>query len=120
MAKVKAQEAEAKEIHTVEALAWRWFAEVAEPANSTPRNFKCVLEKDVLPAIGAKQIVDVTVDDVLQITDRDMALSSDEIGRLLRSIDQSPSISGDTRLACRHAADRCRVFNGEFQLRARR
>ncbi len=138
VARVKAQEIEAKEANTVEAFAWRWFAEVAEPANSTPRNIKRVLEKDVLPAIGTKQIVDVTVDDVLKITDaikargadqmalqtrnvlkrlfayaiarqkvtfnpaaaveakfiasarsRDVALSSDEIGRLLRSIYQS-------------------------------
>ncbi len=68
VAKVKAQEAEAKEADTVEAFVWRWFAEVAEPANSTPRNIKRVLEKDVLPALGAKQIVDVTVDDVLKKT----------------------------------------------------
>jgi hypothetical protein len=59
--KVKAQEAEAKEADTVEAFAWRWYAEVAEPANSNPRNIKRVLEKDVIPAIGTKQIADVTV-----------------------------------------------------------
>jgi site-specific recombinase XerC len=161
VAKVKAQEAEAKEADTVEAFAWRWFAEVAEPANSTPRNIKRVLEKDVLPAIGAKQIVDVTVDDVLKITDaikargadqmalqtrnvlkrlfayaiarqkvtfnpaaaveakfiasarsRDVALSSDEIGRLLRTIYQS-SMKRAHKLAL-HLLILCMVRKGEL------
>ncbi|MBK8579493.1 MAG: tyrosine-type recombinase/integrase [Candidatus Accumulibacter sp.] len=161
VAKVKAQEAEAKEANTVEAFAWRWFAEVAEPANSTPRNIKRVLEKDVLPAIGAKQIDDVTVDDVLKITDaikargadqmalqtrnvlkrlfayaiarqkvtfnpaaaveakfiasarsRDVALSSDEIGRLLRSIYQS-SMKRAHKLAL-HLLILCMVRKGEL------
>jgi integrase len=160
VARVKAQEIEAKEANTVEAFAWRWFAEVAEPANSTPRNIKRVLEKDVLPAIGTKQIVDVTVDDVLKITDaikargadqmalqtrnvlkrlfayaiarqkvtfnpaaveakfiasarsRDVALSSDEIGRLLRTIYQS-SMKRAHKLAL-HLLILCMVRKGEL------
>lgn len=36
--KAKAKEAEAKAADTVEAFARRWPAEIAEPANSTPRN----------------------------------------------------------------------------------
>jgi hypothetical protein len=52
--KVRAKEAEAKVADTVEAFAWRWYAEVAEPGNSNPRNIKRVLEKDVIPAIGSK------------------------------------------------------------------
>ncbi len=86
VAKAKAQEAEAKEADTVEAFAWRWFAEVAEPANSTPRNIKRVLEKDVIPAIGAKQIVDVTVEDVLKITDAIKARGADQMALQTRNV----------------------------------
>lgn len=68
--RVKAKEAEAQAADTVEAFARRWYSEIAEPVNSNPRNIKRVLEKDVIPAIGAKQIVDVTVTDILTITDR--------------------------------------------------
>ncbi len=136
--RVKAKEAEAKAADTVEAFARRWYAEIVEPANSSPRNIKRVLDKDVIPAIGSKQVADVTVTDILAITDkiknrgadqmalqtrnvlkrlfayaiarektqfnpaaaieakfiaqaksRDVALSPDEIGRLLRAIYQS-------------------------------
>lgn len=136
--KVKAKEAETKAADTLEAFARRWYREVVEPNNSNPRNVRRVLEKDVIPAIGAKQLGDVTVTDVLAITDkiknrgadqmalqtrnvlkrlfayaigrekitfnpaaaveskyianaksRDMALTSDEVGRLLRAIYQS-------------------------------
>jgi integrase len=68
--KVKAKEAEAKAADTVEAFALRWYAEVVEPANSSPRNIKRVLDKDVIPAIGSKQVSDVTVTDILAITDK--------------------------------------------------
>lgn len=127
-----------KEADTVEAFARRWYAEIAEPANTNPRTIKRILEKDVIPALGRKQIADVTVTDVLAITDtiknrgadhmalqtrnvlkrlfayaiarekiqfnpaaaieakfiasaksRDVALSPDEVGRLLRVIYQS-------------------------------
>ncbi len=58
--KAKIKEKTAREADTVEAFARRWYAEIAEPNNSNPRNIKRVLEKDVIPAIGAKQIADVT------------------------------------------------------------
>ena len=136
--KAKIKEEAAREADTVEAFARRWYAEIAEPANSNPRNILRALEKDVIPAIGAKQVADVTVTDVLAITDtiknrgadqmalqtrnvlkrlfayaiarqktqfnpataieakfiasarsRDVALSPEEIGRLLRAIYQS-------------------------------
>ena len=136
--RVKAKEAEAKAADTVEAFARRWYAEIVTPANSNPRNILRALEKDVIPAIGGKQVADVTVTDILAITDkiknrgadqmalqtrnvlkrlfayaiarektqfnpaaaieakfiasarsRDVALSSDEIGRLMRAIYQS-------------------------------
>ena len=39
----------------MEAFARRWYAEIAEPNNSNPRNISA-LEKDVIPAIGAKRL----------------------------------------------------------------
>jgi integrase len=86
VAKVKAKEAETKQADTVEAFVWRWFAEVAEPANSAPRNIKRILEKDVLPAIGTKQIFDVTVDDVLKITDAIKARGADQMALQTRNV----------------------------------
>lgn len=159
--KVKAKEAEAQAADTVEAFAWRWYAEIVEPANSSPRNVKRVLDKDVIPAIGSKQIADVTVTDILAITDkiknrgadqmalqtrnvlkrlfsyaiarekttfnpaaaieakfiasaksRDVALSPDEVGRLLRAIYQS-SMKRANKLAL-HLLILCMVRKSEL------
>ncbi len=84
--KAKAKEEEQKAADTVEAFAWRWYAEVTEPANSNPRNVKRVLEKDVIPAIGAKQIADVTVTDILAITDRIKARGADQMALQTRNV----------------------------------
>lgn len=159
--KAKVKEAEAKASETVEAFARRWYAEIVEPANSSPRNIKRVLDKDVIPAIGSRQIADVTVTDILAITDkiknrgadqmalqtrnvlkrlfayaiarektqfnpaaaieakfiasarsRDVALSSDEVGRLLRAIYQS-SIKRAYKLAI-HLLILCMVRKTEL------
>lgn len=159
--KAKAKEAETKAVDTVEAFARRWYVEIVEPANSSPRNVKRVLDKDVIPAIGGKQIADVTVTDILSITDkiknrgadqmalqtrnvlkrlfayaiarektqfnpaaaieakfiasarsRDVALSSDELGRLLRAIYQS-SIKRAYKLAI-HLLILCMVRKSEL------
>lgn len=84
--KAKAKKAEAKAADTVEAFARRWYAEIAEPANSNPRNVKRVLEKDVIPAIGAKQIADVTVTDILVITDRIKNRGADQMALQTRNV----------------------------------
>lgn len=84
--RVKAKEAEAQAAETVEAFAWRWYAEIVEPANSNPRNVKRVLEKDVIPAIGAKQIADVTVTDVLAITDKIKNRGADQMALQTRNV----------------------------------
>lgn len=84
--KAKAKEAEAQAADTVEAFARRWYAEIAEPANSNPRNVKRVLEKDVIPAIGAKQIADVTVTDILAITDRIKNRGADQMALQTRNV----------------------------------
>lgn len=85
-AKAKAKAEAAQAADTLEAFAWRWYAEVVEPANSNPRNIKRVLDKDVIPAIGAKQVSDVTVNDVLAITDRIKARGSDQMALQTRNV----------------------------------
>lgn len=84
--KAKAKEAQARAGDTVEAFAWRWYAEIAEPSNSNPRNIKRVLEKDVIPAIGTKQIADVTVTDILAITDRIKNRGADQMALQTRNV----------------------------------
>lgn len=84
--KAKAKQAEVQAADTVEAFAWRWYAEVAEPGNSNPRNIKRVLEKDVIPAIGAKQLAEVTPDDVLAIADAIKARGADQMALATRNV----------------------------------
>jgi integrase len=84
--RARQQEAETKAASTVEAFAREWFQKMAEPANSNPRNIKRVLEKDVIPAIGGKQINEVTVADVLAITDKIKNRGSDQMALQTRNI----------------------------------
>ncbi|HTV77829.1 MAG TPA: Arm DNA-binding domain-containing protein [Steroidobacteraceae bacterium] len=53
----------------VAAFADLWYADVVSRTNSEPRNIRRVLDKDVLPAIGEKPVADVTIPDILAITD---------------------------------------------------
>jgi hypothetical protein len=82
----KIKDAEIRAEDTVEAFARRWYSEIVEPANSNPRNIKRVLEKDVIPAIGGKQIADVTVTDVLAITDKVKARGADQMALQTRNV----------------------------------
>ncbi|MDD2978068.1 tyrosine-type recombinase/integrase [Aquabacterium sp.] len=84
--KAKVKEAEALSVTTVEAFARHWYAEIAEPANSNPRNIKRILEKDVIPAIGSKQVSEVTVSDVLTITDKIKARGADQMALQTRNV----------------------------------
>lgn len=84
--KARIKEEAAKEADTVEAFARRWYAEVVEPANSSPRNIKRVLDKDVIPAIGAKQVADVTVTDILAITDKIKNRGADQMALQTRNV----------------------------------
>jgi integrase len=84
--RARAKEVEAKAADTVEAFARVWFAEIAEPRNSNPRNIKRILEKDVIPAIGAKQVADVTVADVLAITDAIKKRGADQMALATRNV----------------------------------
>lgn len=84
--KAQVKEAKAQADNTIEAFAWRWYAEVAEPSNSNPRNIKRVLEKDVIPVIGKKQINHVTITDVLAITDKIKARGADQMALQTRNV----------------------------------
>jgi integrase len=84
--KAKVKEEAAREADTVEAFARRWYAEIVEPANSRPRNIKRVLEKDVIPAIGVKQIAEVTVTDILAITDKIKNRGADQMALQTRNV----------------------------------
>lgn len=85
-ARQKTLEAARRASDTVEAFAWVWFQEVAEPANSNCRNIRRVLEKDIIPAIGAKMIDDVSVGDILSITDSIKARGADQMALQTRNI----------------------------------
>jgi integrase len=84
--KAKAKEDAARESATVEVFARRWYAEIVEPANSNPRNVHRVLEKDVIPAIGRKQVSDVTVTDILTITDKIKNRGADQMALVTRNV----------------------------------
>lgn len=84
--KARAKEEATKASETVDAFAWRWYAEIVEPANSNPRNIKRVLDKDVIPAIGGKQIADVTVTDILAITDKIKNRGADQMALQTRNV----------------------------------
>lgn len=85
-ARQRAAEDARRESDTVEAFAWRWFREIAEPANSNARNIERVLTKDVIPAIGTKLVDEVTVQDILHITDRIKARGADQMALQTRNV----------------------------------
>lgn len=84
--KAKIKEAMARAADTVEVFARRWYTEIVEPANSNPRNIYRVLEKDVIPAIGRKQVAEVTVTDILAITDKIKNRGADQMALQTRNV----------------------------------
>jgi len=84
--RAKAKEADAKAADIVEAFARRWYADIAEPANSNPRNILRALEKDIFPVIGSKQVADVTVTDILAITDKIKNRGADQMALQTRNV----------------------------------
>lgn len=83
---VKAREEAARAVDTVEVFAWRWYAEIVEPTNRNPRNIRRILEKDVIPAIGAKLLAEVTPDDILAVTDRIKQRGADQMALQTRNV----------------------------------
>jgi integrase len=86
MARERVEAAKAQAASTVRAFAEVWYSEMVEPANSSPRNIRRVLDKDVIPAIGAKQVSEVTVTDVLAITDRIKSRGADQMALATRNV----------------------------------
>jgi integrase len=84
--KAKIKEEASRKSDTVEVFARRWYTEIVEPANSNPRNVHRVLEKDVIPAIGRKQVADVTVTDILAITDKIKNRGADQMALQTRNV----------------------------------
>lgn len=81
----KAAEA-AREGDSVRAFAELWFADVVVRTNSEPRNIRRVLDKDVIPAIGDKRASEVTIEDVLKITDAIKARGADQMALQTRNV----------------------------------
>lgn len=86
MARERVEAAQAQAASTVQAFAEVWYSEMVEPANSNPRNIRRVLDKDVIPAIGGKQVAEVTVTDVLAITDRIKDRGADQMALATRNV----------------------------------
>lgn len=82
----EAIKAEAIKADNLEVFAWQWFSEVAQKTNNNPRNIERVLHKDVIPAIGSKQVNNVTTSDILAITDAIKARGSDQMALQTRNI----------------------------------
>ena len=51
-----------------------------------PRNIRRVLDKDVLPAIGDKPVAEVTIPDILAITDAVKARGADQMALQTRNV----------------------------------
>jgi integrase len=71
---------------TVAAFANLWYADVVSRTNSEPRNIRRVLDKDVLPAIGDTPVADVTIQDILAITDAVKARGADQMALQTRNV----------------------------------
>ena len=76
----------ARATDSVAAFADLWYADVVSRTNSEPRNIRRVLDKDVLPAIGEKPVADVTIQDVLAITDAVKARGADQMALQTRNV----------------------------------
>jgi integrase len=71
---------------TVAAFANLWYVDVVSRTNSEPRNIRRVLDKDVLPAIGDKPVAEVTIPDILAITDAVKARGADQMALQTRNV----------------------------------
>lgn len=71
---------------TVEAFAATWLEKVVAKTVRDPRTVRMYLNRDILPAIGKKRLHEVTVSDVLEITDRIKARGADQSALLARNI----------------------------------
>ncbi len=77
--------ADGKAQQTVEAFSEVWFREVVERNVRQPRNIRRMLDKDILSAIGSMRLAEVTVTDVMGITDRIKARGADHMALQTRN-----------------------------------
>ncbi len=63
-----------------------WLAEVADKANRDPRNIRRYVENDIIPAVGAKRLADVTPADVLALCDRIKKRGADQSALAVRNL----------------------------------
>ena len=72
--------------NSVETFARFWLAEVAEKANRDPRNIRRYVEKDIISALGKKQLRDLTPADILDLCDRIKKCGADQSALVVRNI----------------------------------
>ena len=82
----QAEQETARADNSVESFAGFWFTEVAEKANKNPRNIKRYVDKDIVPALGAKQLSDVTPSDILKLCDDIKKRGADQSALAVRNI----------------------------------
>lgn len=82
----KARADEANATTTVSNFAMRWFADVVRERNKDPRNILRAIEKDIIPAIGNKQISEVTPLNILAITDAIKNRGADQMALQTRNM----------------------------------
>ncbi|MCA1805693.1 MAG: tyrosine-type recombinase/integrase [Xanthomonadaceae bacterium] len=85
MREKKKAKTDGKAQQTVEAFSGIWISEVVEKNVREPRNIRRMLNKDILPAIGNMRLAEVTVTDVMAITDRIKARGSDQMALQTRN-----------------------------------
>lgn len=73
-------------LKTVEEFAPVWFEEVAMLRNKNPRTIEAVIKNDILPTIGNLKLEEVTVTDILEVTDKIKARGSDHVALMARNI----------------------------------
>ena len=82
----RAKKAALKEPDEFEPFARVWLAEIVAKQVKRPQSISRALEKDVFPQIGKKRLPEVTVADVLSITDQIKARGSDQSALMTRNI----------------------------------
>jgi len=73
-------------LDTIEDFAPIWFEEVATVRNKNPKTIKAVLTNDIIPTIGKLKLKEVTVTDILLVTDKIKARGSDHVALMARNI----------------------------------